>query len=91
MVKTFFTIQKEVPVTSNSELVALIKIATLQHVHPVIRTLFVKSIPNVQLSGRLPYFVAAWEKLLSINNFYLLQTGTKSYLQVSNFRRKFQA
>ena len=34
MVNTSFTIQKEVPVTSNSELVPLIKIATLEHVHP---------------------------------------------------------
>ena len=36
MVNTSFTIQKEVPVTSNSELVPLIKIATLEHVHPII-------------------------------------------------------
>ena len=37
MVNTSFAIQKEVPVTSNSELVPLIKIATLEHVHPIIR------------------------------------------------------
>ena len=32
-----FKIQKEVPVTSSLELFALIKIATLEHVHPIIR------------------------------------------------------
>ena len=62
IVNTSFTIQKEVPVTSNSELVPLIKIATLEHVHPVIRKLFKKSIPNVPLTGRLAYFIVAWEK-----------------------------
>ena len=36
MVNTSFTIQKKAPVTSNSELVPLIKIATLEHVHQVI-------------------------------------------------------
>ena len=66
MVNTSFTMQKEVPVTSNSELVPLIKIATLEHVHPIIRKLFTKSIPNVPLAGRLAHFIAAWEKLLSI-------------------------
>ena len=57
MVNTSFTIQKEVPVTSNSELVPLIKIATLEHVHPVIRKLFTKSIRNVPLARRLAYFI----------------------------------
>ena len=63
MVNTSFTIQKVVPVTSTSELVPLIKIATLEHVHSIIRKLFTKSIPNVQLAGRLAYFIAAWEKI----------------------------
>ena len=63
MVNTSFTIQKEVHVTSNSELVPLIKIATLEHVHSVIRKLFTKSIPNVPLAERLAYFIAAWEKI----------------------------
>ena len=63
MVNTSFTIQKEVPVTSNSEPVPLIKIATLEHVHPLIRKLFTKSIPNRPLAGRLAYFIAAWEKV----------------------------
>ena len=63
MVNTSFTIQKAVPVTSNLELVPLIKIATLEHVHSIIRKLFTKSIPNVQLAGRLAYFIAAWEKI----------------------------
>ena len=39
-VNTSIIIQKEVAVTSNSELVTLIKIATLEHVHQVIRKLF---------------------------------------------------
>ena len=63
MVNTSFTIQKEVHVTSNSELAPLIKIATLEHVHPVIRKSFTKSIPNVPLAERLTYFIAAWEKI----------------------------
>ena len=62
MVNTSFTIQKEVPVTSNSELVPLL-IATLEHVHPIIRKLFIKCIPNLPLAGRLAYFIAAWEKI----------------------------
>ena len=53
VVNTSFTIQKDVPVTSNSELVPLIKTATLEHVHPIIRKLFTKSIPNVSMAGRL--------------------------------------
>ena len=63
IVNTSFTIQKEVPVTSNSELVPLIKIVTLEHVHPIIGKLFIKSIPNVPLAGRLAYFIVAWEKM----------------------------
>ena len=63
MVNTSFTIQIEFPVSNNSELVPLIKIATVENVHPIIRKLFTKSIPNGQLAGRLAYFIAAWEKL----------------------------
>ena len=72
MENTFFTFQKEVPVTSNSELVPLIKIATLEHVHPMIKKLFTKSIPYVPLAGGLAYFIAAWEKLLRVMKHYLL-------------------
>ena len=53
----YFFYNSKVPVTSNLELVPLIKIATLEHVHPVIRKLFTKSIPNVPLAGRLAYFI----------------------------------
>ena len=63
MVNTSFTIQKEVPVTSTSELVLLMKIATLEHVHPIIRKSFTKSISNIPLAGILPYFITAWEKI----------------------------
>ena len=63
MVNTSFTIQKEVPVTSNADLVPPIKIVTLEHVHLIIRELFKKSIPNLPLAGRLAYFIAAWEKV----------------------------
>ena len=63
MVNTSFIIQKEVPVTSNSELIPLIKIATLEHLHPIIRKLFTKNIPNALLAGRLPYFITAWENI----------------------------
>ena len=63
MVNTSFTIQKEVPVISNSELIPPIKIVTLDHVHPIIKKLFTKSIPNVPLAGRLPYFITACEKI----------------------------
>ena len=63
MIHKSFTIQKEVPVTTNSELVPLIKFATLEYVHPIIRKLFTKSIPNIPLAGRLAYSIAAWEKV----------------------------
>ena len=53
----YFFYNSKVPVASNLELVPLIKIATLEHVHPVIRKLFTKSIPNVPLAGRLAYFI----------------------------------
>ena len=70
MVNTSFIIQKKVPVVSNSKLVPLIKI--LEHVHPVIRKLFTKSIPNVPLAGRLAYFIAAWEKITQTKKYYVL-------------------
>ena len=70
MVNTSFTTQKEVPVTSNSKLVPLIKITTLEHVHPIIRKLFTKSILNVPLAGRLAYFIAGWEKITQ--EYYVL-------------------
>ena len=50
MVNNPFIIQKEVPITSNSELVPLIKIATLEHVDPIIK-LFTKSMSNLPLGG----------------------------------------
>ena len=53
----YFFYNSKVPVTSNLELVPLIKIATLEHVHPVIRKLFTKSIRNVPLARRLAYFI----------------------------------
>ena len=59
MVSTFFTIENEVFVTSNSELVPLIKIASLEHVHPIIIKLFTKGVLKVPLAGRLPYFITA--------------------------------
>lgn len=66
---TSFTTQKEVLVISNSTLVRLIKVATLEHAHPVIRKLFKKSIQNVPLAGRLPFFMIA---SLRIKKSYLL-------------------
>ena len=39
------------------------KIATLEHLHPIIRKLFTKNIPNALLGGRLPYFITAWENI----------------------------
>ena len=60
MVNTSFTIQKQVPVISNSDLVPLRKIATLEHVYPTIRKLFTKSIPNVPL---LANFITVWGKI----------------------------
>ena len=60
MVNTSFTIQKEVPVTSNWELVSLIKI---EHVHLIIEKSFTKDIPNVLLQGRITDFITAWEKI----------------------------
>ena len=63
MVNTSFTIQKEVSITSNSELVPLIKIATLEHVHQIIRKLFTKTIAHVPLAGRLAYLTGSLEKI----------------------------
>ena len=63
IVNTSFTSQKEIPVTSNPELVLLIKISTLEHVDLLIRKLFTKNTPNVPLAGRLPYFIRACEKI----------------------------
>ena len=74
MVNTSFTIQKEVPVTSNSELFPLTKVAAIEHVRPIIRNIFIKSIPNVPLAGRLPYFIKAWEKNYSgSRNLYIVK------------------
>ena len=75
MVNTSFIIQKEVPVTSNSELIPLIKIATLEHLHPIIRKLFTKSIPNVLLAGRLPYLITAWEKIIQDQEILSIVNG----------------
>lgn len=44
--------KQEVAVTSNSELIPLIKIATLDHVYQIVRKLFTRSIPNVSAISR---------------------------------------
>ena len=75
MVNTSFTIQKEFPVISNSELIPPIKIVTLEYVHPIIKKLFTKSIPNVPLAGRLPYFITAWEKIAQDQEILYIVTG----------------
>ena len=67
-------------VTSNSELVSLIKIAAPEYVHPVIRKLFTKSIPNVPLAGRLVYFIAAWEKITQGQEILSIAKGYESCL-----------
>ena len=75
MVKTSFAIQKEVPVTSNPELVRLIKIATLEHVYLMIRKLFTKSVPNVPLAVRLLYFITALEKVTQDQEILCITKG----------------
>ena len=77
MVNTSFIIQKEVPVTSNSKLVPLIKIADLEHVHQVIRKFFTKSIPNKPLAGRLASFIATWEKITQDQEILSIVKGYK--------------
>ena len=77
MVNTSFIIQKEVPVTSNSKLVPLIKIADLEHVHQVIRKFFTKSIPNKPLAGRLASFIATWEKITQDQEILSIVKGCK--------------
>ena len=72
MVNTYFTIQKEVLVTSNSEQVRLIRIAYFDHARSFIRKLFTKNISNVPLAGRLAYFIAACEKKYSGSRKYHL-------------------
>ena len=78
MVNTSFAIQKEIPDTSNSELVPLIKIATLEHVHPIIRKFFTNSIPNVQLARILPYFITAREKMTRDQEMLSIVTGVRN-------------
>ena len=78
MVNTSFAIQKEIPDTSNSELVPLIKIATLEHVHPIIRKFFTNSIPNVQLAGILPYIITAREKMTRDQEMLSIVTGVRN-------------
>ena len=43
--------------------------------HPVIRKLFTKSIPNVPLAGRLPYFIAAWKKITQAQEILSIVKG----------------
>ena len=45
---------KEVPFTNNSKQVPL---ALMTLIHPVVRKLFTKEIPNVPLAGKLSHFV----------------------------------
>ena len=77
MVNTSFTVLEEVHITSNSELVPLIKIAALEHVHPVIRKLFTKSIPNAPLAEILGYFIAAWENITQDQKILSIVKGHK--------------
>ena len=78
MVNTSFAIQKEILATSISELVPLIKIATLEHVHPIIRKFFTNSIPNVQLARILPYFITAREKMTRDQEMLSIVTGVRN-------------
>ena len=78
MVNTSFTIQKKIPAISNSELVPLIKIATLEHAHPIIRKFFTNSISNVQLAGILPYFITAREKMTRDQEMLSIVTGVRN-------------
>ena len=52
MFDTSFAIQKDVPVTSNSKLVPLINIVTLEHVDPVLRKIFYKKHSKCTISGK---------------------------------------
>lgn len=65
------TVQNEDPVTSNLKLAPVIKIATPEHLHPIIRNLFTKCIPNVPLVIKLPHYTKTREKLPRIKQFYL--------------------
>ena len=56
MVNNSFMTENEVPVTNKL-------VATLEHLHPIIRKLFTKRIQNVPLTGRLPYFITPWKKI----------------------------
>ena len=88
MVNICFTIQKEVSVTSNSEVVPLIKVATLEHVHPIIRKFFTKSIPNIPLAGNLAYFIAAWEKITQDQEVLSIVNGYETLFVSLSFRKK---
>ena len=69
-----FTIQKEVPVTSNSEMVPLIKEdcnsrACASNNKKIVDRNHSKCTP---VGGRLPYFITAWEKITQDQEIYLL-------------------
>ena len=53
-------------------MVTLIKVATLGHVHPIIRKLFTKGIPNVPLAERLKVKVGSFPGAKTDDSFYYL-------------------
>ena len=77
MTNTSFTIQKELPVIGNSELVPLIKIATLEHVHQFMN-FFTKSIPNVLLARRQIYVNSNLRKKFSESSNFICCKGVRN-------------
>ena len=63
-----------------------------RHEHPTIRKLSTKSMPNAPLARRrLPYFITAREKITQDQEILsiVIWRGTKSYLLVSHFCKKY--
>ena len=63
-----------------------------KHEHPTIRKLSTKSMPNAPLARRrLPYFITAREKITQDQEILsiVIWRGTKSYLLVSHFCKKY--
>ena len=57
--------------------------------HPIIKKLFTKSIPNVPLTGRLAYFiVAAWEKITQDQEILSFVKGYKIPFVSLSFQEK---
>ena len=88
MENTSFTIQKDVSVNSNSELVPLIKIVNSRACSSNSKKLFAKSIPNVPLQGRLPYFITIWKKATQNQEISIVKRYKFQFVSLTLLKKK---